>query len=81
MQGTHGIPVEFEREKKEYTVKIPEERMYTGDEMRNEILRKLHRAETMDPRCHPDYDPSTRFSVQELLDHVVPHLTDSQLCP
>ena len=58
-------------------VYTPLEYMYTGDEMKAEILRKLHRAETEDPRAHPDYS-ATRFSVAELMEHVVPRLPKHQ---
>lgn len=59
------------------SVETPAEYMYTADEMKAELNRKLLRAETGDPRAHPDYNAS-RFSVAELLEHVIPHLPQSQ---
>ena len=65
-------------ERRRYTVDVPLEWMYTANEMKAEISQKLDRAKNVDPRCHPDYDLSTKFSVQELLDYVVPNLPESQ---
>jgi len=62
----------------DYTKKtMPIEYMYTANDMKKEIERRLVRAETEDPRAHPDY-VYDRFSIQELNDHVIPYLKKEQ---
>lgn len=58
-------------------VQVTLEYMYTADEMRSELSRRLLKAETTDPYAHPDYK-AARFSCAELLEHVVPHLPKCQ---